>query len=167
RLHRLGLEQAVTELDVTVRASTDAQIVEQGHYYKEAFDIFRRYADDLACVTIWGLTDGRSWRSEGKPLLFDDFFQAKPSYYGAAGDLEGLPPKIQDAFVFRADVTPTSTPPSSEEWDMLRLPGVGSEAGIQRRRAPRQLDVYVHVTVTTVDASDTMTFVHEDESFQV
>ncbi len=167
RFQGLGLEQAVTELDVTVLASTDAQIVEQGHYYKEAFDIFRRYADDLACVTIWGLTDGRSWRSEGKPLLFDDSFQAKPSYYGAAGDLEGLPPKIQDAFVFRADVTPTSAPPSSEEWDKLRLLGVGSEAGFQLRWAPGRLVAYVDVTDSTVDASDAITFELEDATFTV
>src|SRR5690606_23453578 len=92
RFQGLGLEQAVTELDVTVLANTEAQIIEQGHYYKRAFDIFRAYADDLACVTVWGLTDGRSWRSSQIPLLFDASFQAKEAYYGAAGG-EGLSPR--------------------------------------------------------------------------
>src|SRR5690606_31530761 len=86
RFQGMGLVQAVTELDVTLLTDNAAQIVEQGHYYKRAFDIFRSYADDLGAVTVWGLTDGRSWRSSDKPLLFDNALQAKPAFYGAASD---------------------------------------------------------------------------------
>src|SRR5690606_10350255 len=50
RFQDKGLVQAVTELDVTVLADTQAQIVEQGHYYKRAFDIFRTYSEDLEAV---------------------------------------------------------------------------------------------------------------------
>ena len=57
--------QAVTELDVTTGTPvTQAKLIEQGYYYRDAFRIFRAHADDLFSVTVWGLTDGRSWRSD-------------------------------------------------------------------------------------------------------
>ena len=151
RFQDKGLVQAVTELDVTVLADTQAQIVEQGHYYKRAFDIFRTYADELEAVTVWGLNDGRSWRSSGKPLLFDDSLQAKPAYFGAAGG-EDLPPIIRSANVFAADVTSATTPPGDGEWDKLRLLEVGTKAGFQARWSADQLTVYVEVEDTTAGA---------------
>ncbi len=88
----LPVTQAVTELDVTTGTPvTPAKLIEQGYYYRDAFRVFREHTDDLFSVTVWGLTDGRSWRSSsGAPLLFDDGLQAKPAYYGAAdGELRG------------------------------------------------------------------------------
>ena len=163
RFQGMGLVQAVTELDVTVLADTEAQIVEQGHYYQRAFDIFRNYEDELGAVTIWGLTDGRSWRSASKPLLFDDSLQAKPAYYGAAGG-EGLPPLIRAANVFAADITSATTPPGDVEWDKLRLHDIGTEAGFQLRWSPSQLTAYVTVDDSTPDAYDAITFEYGGET---
>ncbi len=59
-----GLTQAVTELDVTIGTPvTQANLVEQGYYFRDAFRAFREHSDDLFSVTAWGLTDGRSWRA--------------------------------------------------------------------------------------------------------
>ena len=158
RFAGLGLLQAVTELDVTVLQDTEAQIREQGYYYQRAFDIFRRHADELFSVTVWGLTDGRSWRSTGRPLLFDDELQAKPAYFGAAGS-EDLPPLIRQATVFRGDeVSATAYPPSHGVWDRLRRHEVGDRAGFQLRWAPDRLVAYVEVEDATKDASDAVTF---------
>ena len=65
---------------------TQALLIEQGYYYRDAFNVFRAHADDLFAVTVWGLTDGRSGASaNGAPLIFNDGLQAKPAYYGAVG----------------------------------------------------------------------------------
>ena len=60
----LPVTQAVTEFDVTTGTPvTQAKLVDQGYYFRDAFRVFREHADDLYSVTMWGLTDGRSWRS--------------------------------------------------------------------------------------------------------
>ena len=96
RFDDLGLLQAVTELDVStsltsteqLEATPQARLVEQGWYYRDLFEVLRAHSDDLASVTVWGLSDARSWlrtwpvnRPQEAPLLFDDGLQAKPAYY--------------------------------------------------------------------------------------
>ncbi len=71
-------------------------------------------------MTVWGLTDGRSWRASGngKPLLFNDNFSAKPAFFGAA-DL-GLPAAIRSATAFAADEDGDYSS-SSGQWQRLPL----------------------------------------------
>lgn len=91
----LGVLQAVTELDVAIGAPLegeefpeyDARIVQQGHYYRDLFAMFRE--KELESVTAWGLHDGRSWlrgfngsRPLESPLPFNDDLQAKWAYWG-------------------------------------------------------------------------------------
>jgi len=78
--------QAVTEIDVTIPALTEANLIAQAHYYREAFDIIRSHHarfQDVDTVTMWGLNDGRSWRATQFPLLFNDDLSAKPAFAGA------------------------------------------------------------------------------------
>ncbi len=80
----LPVKQVVSELDVmTGTPVTDANLIEQGYYYRDAFRIFRAHAASLFSVTVWGLYDGRSWRSDNAPLLFNSQLAAKPAYTGA------------------------------------------------------------------------------------
>lgn len=88
----LGLVQAVTEMDVTTGTPvSNDKLIAQGEYYRDAFRVFRAHEDDLFAITLWGLSDNRSWRNaRGAPLLFDGELRAKQAYYGvvdAAGDL--------------------------------------------------------------------------------
>jgi endo-1,4-beta-xylanase len=91
----LGVLQAVTELDVAIGAPEDdeefpqyeARLIEQGHFYRDLFDMYRE--KDLESVTVWGLHDGRSWlrgfngnRPLESPLPFNDDLQAKWAYWG-------------------------------------------------------------------------------------
>lgn len=91
---RLGVEQAVTELDVSI-SHVDEQLdhtpperlIRQGEYLAELLAVLRRH--DLSTVSVWGLYDGRSWlrswptdRPHEAPLLFDDALRAKPAYWG-------------------------------------------------------------------------------------
>jgi len=145
RFEDLDVIQAVTELDVTTGTPvTDAKLIDQGYYYDEAFDIFRAHADSLYSVTVWGLTDGRSWRADnGAPLLFDDGMQAKPAYFGAAD--QDLPDRVRTANVFAGEVALDEDATSVVEWQQLRLNTVGEAGGFQLRWAPDTLTVLADV----------------------
>ena len=101
----LPVTQAVTELDVTTGTPvTQANLIEQGYYYRDAFRIFREHADDLFAVTVWGLTDGRSLAGRQRRAAASSTTRckAKPAYYGAV-DGE-LPARLRTANVFAGDV---------------------------------------------------------------
>jgi len=99
-LETLGLPIHVTELDVNSAAggqrSTAADIsgnssTTQGGLVSEAdqklaaayaglFRAFLKHDKSVAVVTFWGLNDALSWRSQGKPLLFDGDNKPKPAF---------------------------------------------------------------------------------------
>jgi endo-1,4-beta-xylanase len=90
RLADLGVEVAITELDVAI---CTGDLESQGRRFH---DIVARCVAQPACksVTIWGVTDKYSWRngqtcSEPRPLLFDDTYIAKPAYSGVLEALLG------------------------------------------------------------------------------
>ncbi|MFE1645972.1 endo-1,4-beta-xylanase [Microbacterium sp. P01] len=154
----LPVTQAVTELDVTTGTPvTPASLIEQAYYYRDAFRAFREHADDLFSVTVWGLTDGRSWRSgSGAPLLFDDALQGKPAYYGAA-DLD-LPARPRTANVFQGDVPLDADAPASLEWRKLPLNTIDESASFQLRWSPDHLTAYVRVEDATPEVTDGVAF---------
>lgn len=154
RFAGLGLHQAVTEFDVTINPANEANRVRQGHFYRDAFDMFRDYhatapaAEKFSSITIWGLTDNRSWRGEQQPLMFDGQLQAKPAYYGAVGDLGNLPGLITTANVFAGDVPLTSGFEEAKEWRNLpEQPLTGGAGGFQIRWNDDHLTVLVRSTV--------------------
>lgn len=150
----LPVTQAVTELDVTTGTPvTQAKLVDQGYYYRDAFRVFREHADSLFSVTVWGLTDGRSWRaSSGAPLIFDDALKAKPAYHGAV-DGE-LPAPQRTANVFAGDVALSEGATTSPEWNRLPRHAVEGVAEFQLRWAPDHLTVFASVDDATTDAAD-------------
>ncbi len=162
----LPLTQAVTELDVTTGTPvTQAKLIEQGYYYRDAFRVFRAHSEDLFAVTVWGLTDGRSWRSTNAPLLFDDNLKAKPAYHGAVdGD---LPARLRTANVFAGDVPLSSSATGDLTWRKLPLHPVEDKAGFQLRWAPDHLTAYVTVTDATVSGDDRVSFVVGGETYRV
>ncbi|UZN04023.1 endo-1,4-beta-xylanase [Cellulomonas sp. S1-8] len=152
RFEALPVTQAVTELDVaTGTPVTEAKLIEQGYYYRDAFDVFRAKADSLFSVTVWGLYDSRSWVVDnGAPLLFDDRLQAKPAYYGAAG-LE-LPGRVASADSFGGLVAVDDAAPSAPEWEQLPLEPIGEDGvagGLQTRWTADTLTVLAEVPATT------------------
>src|SRR5665648_438555 len=154
----LPVVQAVTELDVTVGTPvTQANLIEQGYYYRDAFEVFRAHSASLFSVTLWGLTDNRSWRSTQAPLAFDGALQAKPAYYGIVG--EELDPRMRTAVVFNGDVPIGPDAASALDWSLLPLHEVEDVAGFQLRWAPDHLTAYVEVTDATDDATDAVAVV--------
>ncbi|MFV0505718.1 MAG: endo-1,4-beta-xylanase [Bacteroidales bacterium] len=107
----LGMKVMITELDISVLPSpwenTGAEISKRFEYreavdpykngmtaevekkladrYIQFFKLFNKYSDNITRVTLWGVTDGDSWRN-GWPipgrtdyaLLFGRDYQAKP-----------------------------------------------------------------------------------------
>jgi len=161
RFADLPVVQAVTEFDVTTGTPvSEARLIDQGYYFRDAFEAFRAHADDLFCVTAWGLTDGRSWRVDsGAPLIFDDRYQAKPAYYGAVG--AELPARLRTANVFAGDVPLDGDATTSAEWDRsprhtFGAPGDG-EVAFQLRWAPDHLTAFVSVDDAEAAAGDSVT----------
>lgn len=167
RFEDLPVTQAVTEFDVTTGTPvTQAKLVDQGYYYRDAFRVFREHSDDLFSVTVWGLTDGRSWRVDsGAPLIFDDAYKAKPAYHGAVdGD---LPAPLRTADVFAGDVPLDDAATRSPEWDRLPLHAVEGVASFQLRWSADHLTVYVTVDDETTDAADGVELALGDSVYHV
>ncbi|MGW0587018.1 endo-1,4-beta-xylanase [Streptosporangium sp. NPDC002607] len=168
----LGVEQQVTELDVSVYTdfvtsydTVPAEILAlQGHRYREIFDVFRRQADHLSSVTIWGVADDATWLSSfpitrtNPPLPFDDELQAKPAYWGIA-DPGRLPPLTRSLNAPAGTVTVDGK--RDDEWNLLPdapIARIGNlSAGWQARTTPAGLYVLAEVNDPTDNKNDTVT----------
>lgn len=93
---RLGLENQVTELDVSLyryqakalEGGEDNLLRLQGERYAALMKTFLAHPE-LRAVTIWGISDSHTWLNHGEyagrhdsPLLFDRAQQPKPAYLG-------------------------------------------------------------------------------------
>jgi beta-glucosidase len=91
----LGLKVSISELDVTAAGTNSGALPagrgrgvtippeafqQQAKVYAKLFAIFKRHAGTIERVTLWGLSDRRSWLSAQRPLLFDAQMQPKPAY---------------------------------------------------------------------------------------
>ncbi|GAA1275461.1 endo-1,4-beta-xylanase [Sphaerisporangium rubeum] len=168
----LGLDQQVTELDVSVYTdfvssytTVPAEVLAlQGYRYKELFDVFRRQASSLSSVTVWGLADDGTWLSTfpitrlNPPLLFDDELQAKPAYWGVV-DPARLPALVRRGEAPRGTVKLDGS--REPEWDILPdtpVARIGTvSAAFQARWSPSGLSVLTEVTDPTCDRTDTLT----------
>ena len=153
----LPVRQVISELDVmTGTPVDDAKLIEQGYFYRDAFRIFRSHSDSIFSVTLWGLYDTRSWRSDNAPLLFNGQLAAKPAYFGAVD--ETLPARIRTALVFQADVPLEAGATSALEWQKLRLINVGDKFSFQLRWETDHLSIFVDAEDATPEASDKLIF---------
>ncbi len=101
----IGLEVHITELDISVYRNdgesftevSDDLLIKQAYRYEELFNLFKDYSHIVGNVTIWGLTDDRSWLNyfpidrTNWPLLFNMDYTAKLAFHGLLGK-EELPP---------------------------------------------------------------------------
>ena len=99
-LAALGLPIHITELDVNSAAggqrgfgadlanngaTTQGGLVSDADKkladaYAGIFRAFLKHRDSVKLVTFWGVNDANSWRSQGKPLLFDVNANPKPAF---------------------------------------------------------------------------------------
>ncbi|WP_214108456.1 endo-1,4-beta-xylanase [Acrocarpospora catenulata] len=182
RFAQLGVKQQVTELDVSVYtdfvssyATVPAEVLaEQGHRYKEIFDVFRRQAAKLDSVTIWGVADDATWLSSfpitrlNPPLPFDDELQAKPAFWGIA-DPAKLPPLTRRLNAPAANIEVDGK--REVEWDYLPDAPIARSgnlsAGVQARSTSGGLYVLAEVTDPTNNSADAVTFTAGGKSYKV
>lgn len=178
RFAELGVDQQVTELDVSVYTDFVSSwpsipqdvLVEQGHRYKELFDVFRRQAAHLSSVTTWGLADNDTWLSTfpitrlQAPLLFDDELQAKPAYWGVT-DPSKLPPLVR-----RLDV-PAGAPridgKRELEWDLLPDAALPPSAAFHARWSSGGLSLLATVADGSENKTDTVTAVVDGVPYRI
>ena len=96
RFIETGARVSVTELDITLGGSgsvahnylNEEQLQIQADGFERVFRYYLERANNLSRVSIWGMADHKSWRSNGFPLLFDDRFQGKPAFYALVNLVE-------------------------------------------------------------------------------
>ncbi|MEU2928323.1 endo-1,4-beta-xylanase [Streptomyces sp. NPDC007251] len=94
RFADLGVDVAITELDVRVQLPADAtELAQQKSDFKS---VVAACAAVTRCVnvTVWGFTDADSWVPStfpgyGAATPYDENYQPKPAYYGIAEALGG------------------------------------------------------------------------------
>ncbi|HEU5108079.1 MAG TPA: sugar-binding protein, partial [Micromonosporaceae bacterium] len=169
----LGVEQQVTELDVSVYTnfveslpSIPAETLAlQGYRYRDLFDMFRRQHDKLNSVTVWGLADDGTWLKNfpfprlDLPLLFDEQLQSKPAYWGLV-DPARLPQVTRALTVPAGRVRVDGAPET--EWTLLPGTDLHSRSGVgatfRVRWDEHNLYVLADVTDPTRDHGDLVDF---------
>jgi endo-1,4-beta-xylanase len=170
----LGLDQQVTELDVSVYPDDTSSwptippevLDQQGHRYRQLFEVFRKHAALLDSVTLWGLADDDTWLSTfpitrlNAPLLFDVNLQAKPAYWavvdphfsgaapaaGPAGCTVRYSLSDQWAGNFRAQVTLTNTSAADvSRWQLTWSYGNGQKVTTAWDATPGQYGSVVSI----------------------
>ncbi|MCL2357674.1 MAG: endo-1,4-beta-xylanase [Defluviitaleaceae bacterium] len=90
RFAELGIPVSITELDITAQGSLgydamrEQDELAQAILYARLFQIFREHSDVIHRVTIWGLDDATSWRSDRFPLPFNRDLSAKKAFAAIA-----------------------------------------------------------------------------------
>ena len=106
RFANLGLDVAITELDVRMQLPSDAtKLATQATYYRNVTNACLAVTRCVG-ITTWGYTDKYSWipstfPGEGAALLVDQNFQVKPAYTAVHDALAGGT---------STDTTPPTTP---------------------------------------------------------
>ena len=84
-----GARVSITELDITYGAHggpafeylTEEQLQTQADRFARVFGYYLELSDYIHRVSLWGMSDNRSWRANGHPLLFDGNFDPKPAFW--------------------------------------------------------------------------------------
>jgi endo-1,4-beta-xylanase len=104
----LGVKISVSELDVLIVTWSEFSphgsgpgkqnsitgdkrtngLKKQAELYGQYFKVYLEFSDIIERVSFWGVTDDKSWRSAGVPLLFDPDGKAKDAYYSVIGSLK-------------------------------------------------------------------------------
>ena len=107
-----GLDVQITELDVTV--NDNSLFKEQAQYYSDIMDAIVEHKDDISAVVFWGTTDDQSWRASKYPLLFNEDYTAKESFYSIIDDVTPVETTTTTTNSSESSTTTTTTPGTTE-----------------------------------------------------
>lgn len=94
RYAALGLECAITELDLGIDANTEAERQQQARDYYRIVEAALRQPH-CRSVLIWGVSDNVSWR-QSNPLLWNGAMERKPAYYAVRNAVSAAPTAEED-----------------------------------------------------------------------
>lgn len=80
----IGCDIQITELDITL--GNGANFETQANEYKQLFEVYKQYKDNISLVAFWGINDEISWRSSGKPLIYSNY-KPKEAYWKIIEDM--------------------------------------------------------------------------------
>ena len=86
KFRQAGFEIQITEFDLTDKVKSEETQKNQAQRW---LDLMKMLIDEkdkganITGVTWWGTSDPHSWRREGVPLLFSDYWKAKDHYFKA------------------------------------------------------------------------------------
>jgi GH35 family endo-1,4-beta-xylanase len=86
RFGEAGLKCIITELDMGVPSTSEADLLEQARNYRVITDIMLNN-DNCPGMLIWGIKDNDSWRSASNPLLYDAGMGKKMAWYAVRSAL--------------------------------------------------------------------------------
>ena len=100
RLISLGIEVAITELDVRVKNEylkgvgmdsimSERDAIAQAVFYARIMNLYKEYSAHITRVSFWGIDDNTSFISTSNPCLFDWKLNAKPAFH-AVSDPDGF-----------------------------------------------------------------------------
>ncbi|KIP04450.1 glycoside hydrolase family 10 protein [Phlebiopsis gigantea 11061_1 CR5-6] len=91
RFAALGLDVAVTELDINLRGPANATALAQ--QARDYWSVVHACVNTRRCVSVsvWGVSDDHSWIPNGEVLPWDAEKQPKPAFYAIADAFEGKP----------------------------------------------------------------------------
>ena len=81
RIAALGLRLRVSELDIGIPSTSEADLVKQAKMYAEIMKLMKSVSSQTDAVQVWGVTDNYSWRSDKHPLLFNADRSPKPAFW--------------------------------------------------------------------------------------
>ncbi|MBN2256316.1 MAG: endo-1,4-beta-xylanase [Anaerolineaceae bacterium] len=179
----LGVEQYVTELDMSIYTNdTDIYnvtnvpneiMIQQGHRYKDVFDVFKRLAEHIQSVTFWGMADDHTWLKTypitriNLPLPFDEKLEAKYAYWGIVNpDPSYLPMLIQKVNISQGTPVIDAKPDllwSQQPWITIN----GTKAltvNFQTRWDKEYLYLFVDIKGSPEDVGKIEVFVDENKN---
>lgn len=177
----LGVDQHITEMDMSLYTNDSSSykqvpgeiLIQQGHRYKDIFEVFRRQADNLQSVTFWGMADDHTWLKtwpiprKNLPLLFDEDLQAKSAFWGIVDPSpENLRMLVQKVNVSQA--TPVLDAKAELMWSQqpwLEIPGTQKvTAQFQTRWDAEHVYLFVDVKGFAEDVSKIEVFIDENKN---
>ncbi|MBO5103478.1 MAG: endo-1,4-beta-xylanase [Ruminococcus sp.] len=117
-----GLDVQITELDATVNGNDEESFKKQAQYYSDIMDAIVEHKDDISAVVFWGTTDDQSWRASGYPLLFNEDYSAKESFYSIVDDIEPLETTTTTTNSTESSTTTTTTTTTTGTTDPTNTP---------------------------------------------
>jgi endo-1,4-beta-xylanase len=114
RFAALGLDVAITELDIRMQTPSDStKLAQQANDYKTVVNACLAISRCVG-ITTWGITDKYSWvpgtfSGQGAALLWDENYAAKPAYTSTLNALGGAP----SASPSQTSSSPSSSPSAS------------------------------------------------------